>query len=695
VSKKKRVRKDIQKYFQAGRYWELLHLLEAEDIVSQNAEVHQQAWKIVIKQALQGKAAFEQFRREVGTLKSRPNDPDFRFLLHLKGIFDGSGPMGDAMEIKGLSPEGVKLRSHLATFEFPSALRARIEKLLKKFVATPGTITRRYFEQLAALLPVEELRRTASQTGVYIPSARDLNHKAAVAQGWDGLDVYRLKRLDSALQRLTGSLPTALREVLCFPFVYNIGVASRRLAPQASIHRAERLVGAIPFLLPGLAGGKFEEVKSKLMAGSGERVEDDPETLRRTAAGLSIEEKVSLLGSLRNRIGDHKARMPDFLDEDEDEDDFAESDEEAANQAQVLVILYRGLFDDISKRLPGMSQREKKELIRVMEPMLLRDLDFIFEALQGSPDCLSFLAAAIDSGCVGPRTGLLAVVAGGAFRDRDLSNRAENFLDGAESPTEADAVWLAREWSDFFYPSVRSLKPLLIRYGAERKLLAIFAFEIITRMDIALFEAVLERELPMGGLFNEIKKMLGGTGSSDLVTVRRELDALAGYEAMDAVRVFLQCHKNGRLSLEGRLCWYNAQYSLNGDWAWRVVSGDLERLERLRESGPFAFLLGFDGPLKGYSAITQAAVLFIQEHMDDSRTLSMDVLQPLIDQLLEQGGDGLASQNLLIRMEKHLATRVEAGEKAVQPLMEKIRRALRDLAKSEKKPPSKGRRRKR
>ncbi len=694
MSKKKRVRKDVQKYFQAGRYWELLHLLETEDIVSQNADIHQQAWKIVIKQALQGKTAFEQFRQEVGMLKSRPNDPDFRFLLHLKRIFEGGGSIEDAMEIKGLSPEGVKLRSHLAAFEFPSTLRARIEKLLKKFVATPGAITRRYFEQLAALLPVEELRTTASKTGAYIPLARDLNHKAAVAQGWDGLDLYRLKlkRLDSALQRLAGSLPPALLEVLCFPFVYNIGVASRRLAPQASLHRAERLVGAIPFLLPSLAGEKFEEVKRTLAVGSGERVEDNPEALRRTAPGLSLEEKVSLLGSLRNRIGDHKARMPDFLDEDEDEDDFVESDEEAANQAQVLVILYRGLFDDISKRLPGMSQREKKELVRVMEPMLLRDLDFIFEALEGSPDCLSFLAVAIDSGCVGPRTGLLAVVAGGAFRDRDLSKRAENFLDGAESPTEADAIWLARGWSDFFYPSVRSLKPLLIRYGAERKLLAIFVSEIITRMDIALFEAVLERELPMGGLFKEMKEMLGRTGSSELVTVRRELDALAGYEAMDAVRVFLQCHKNGRLSLEGRLCWYNAQYSSNGDWAWRVVSGDLERLERLQESGPFGFLLGFGGPLKGYSAITQAAVLFVQEHMDDSRTLSIDVLQPLIDQLLEQGGDGLAIQQLLIRMEKHLVERVEAGENAARPLHERIRRALQDLAKSAKKPPSRGRR---
>ncbi|MGD9505752.1 MAG: hypothetical protein AB7W37_12630 [Syntrophobacteraceae bacterium] len=695
MSKKKRVRKDVQKYFQAGRYWELLHLLEAEDIVSQNAEVHQQAWKIVIKQALQGNAAFEQFRREVGTLKSRPNDPDFRFLLHLKRIFEGGGSIEDAMEIKGLSSEGVKLRSHLATFEFPSALRARIEKLLKKFMATPGEITRRYFEQLAGLLPVEGLQKTASEIGGCIPSARDLNHKAAVAQGWDGLNIYRLKRLDSALQRLTGSLPPALREVLCFPFVYNIGVASRRLAPQASLHRAEQLVGAIPFLLPTLAGEKFEEVKRKLAVGSGEGVEDNPEALRRTAPGLSLEEKVSLLGSLRNRIGDHKARMPDFLDEDEDEDDFVESDEEAVNQAQVLVILYRGLFDDISKRLPGMSQREKKELIRVMEPMLLRDLDFIFEVLESSPGCLSFLAAVLDSGCVGLRAGLLAVVAGGAFRDRDLSNRAENFLDGAESPTEADAVWLAREWSDFFYPSVRSLKPLLIRYGAEKKFLAIFALEIITRMDMDLFGTVLERESPMGLLFDAMKDVLGNTGASDFATARRELDALAEYEAMDAVRVFLQCHKSGRLSQEGRLCWYNAQYSLNGDWAWRMVLGDLERLERLRASGPFAFLLGLGGPLNGYSAITQAAVLFVQEHMDDSRTLSIDVLQPLMDQLLVQGGDGLASQNLLIRMEKHLATRVEAGEKAVQPLMEKIRRALQDLAKSEKKTPSKGRRRKR
>jgi hypothetical protein len=89
VSKKKRVRRDIEKFSRVGRYWDLLRLLEGEGQVSAHAKEHQEAWQAVIKQALQQERAFTQFCQEVGTLKAYPNDPEFRFLMRIRGFIEG------------------------------------------------------------------------------------------------------------------------------------------------------------------------------------------------------------------------------------------------------------------------------------------------------------------------------------------------------------------------------------------------------------------------------------------------------------------------------------------------------------------------------------------------------------------------------------------------------------------------------
>jgi hypothetical protein len=110
-----------------------------------------------------------------------------------------------------------------------------------------------------------------------------------------------------------------------------------------------------------------------------------------------------------------------------------------------------------------------------MEPILFRDIDYIFDIMESSDVLLSLLDAAIGAGYAGTRMGLLAVLEGAHYRNGDLRNRAEKHLGHSAAPTLQDMEWLARKCSELYYPTARSLKPLLVRYWNEKTLLAVFA----------------------------------------------------------------------------------------------------------------------------------------------------------------------------------------------------------------------------
>jgi hypothetical protein len=692
VSKKKRVRRDIEKFSRVGRYWDLLRLLEDEGQVSAHAKEHQQAWKAVIKQALQQERGFTQFCREVGTLKGFPNEPDFRFLMRIRGFIEGRSSAEEVLELKGLTPDAEKLRSNFAACAASSMHQEKLGALLKKFLHEPDKITRRYFEQVAELVPVSSLGVSVNRVGESIALARRLNQKAAVARGWDGIDSNRLARLDGHLLRASQSLPQALTEVLLHPLVHNLAVMCRRLAPEASSNRAAQLVRAIPFLLPRLAGEKFQEVESKLLINRGEWVKgsaSDLKALQQKVEGLSIEEKVILLNGLRLRVQNRPSRKPgfedlDFFDDDDDNDtdEFLEEEKSAeVDLAQALLLLHRSVLTDISRRLPELSLRDRKELVRVMEPILFHDLDYILDAMEDADDLLSLLDAAIGAGCAGTRMGLLAVLAGAFYRNGDLRKRADKLLDQSPAPTLQDMEWLAREWSEFYSPSARSLKPLMVRYQNEKALLAVFAAQLCSLAEFDLVESMLKTDLLR--LPVALLKLIGLPKAEEPGILRRELEALSEYAVLDSARHFLRCYADDRLTRDGHLCWLNALHSLQPEEVWGVALAELRRYRDIDARGHNLL------PLKALHTLfadkVEAAMLFMQEHLDELVTLSMDTLAPLLEEVLERSRILPAHQTLLIRLEKLCAERVAAGGPAARMVMEKIRQTLQELARPDKK----------
>ena len=187
----------------------------------------------------------------------------------------------------------------------------------------------------------------------------------------------------------------------------------------------------------------------------------------------------------------------------------------------------------------------------------------------------------------------------------------------------------------------------------------------------------------LAGLPFSLSEILRRRKSKEQGILHRELDALAEYQVLDAARHMLRCYPDGRLTLEGHLCWLNALHATTPEGVWAFALAELERYMRLSAKG------GDLLPLEAFETIladkVKAVLLFMQEHPDDLATLSMDTLGPLLDALLKHPKVLLAHHTLLIRLEKLLAERFERGEDSVRPLMGRIKQTLQALARPEKK----------
>ncbi|MHC1741818.1 MAG: hypothetical protein AB9873_02160 [Syntrophobacteraceae bacterium] len=699
MSKKKRVRRDIEKFYRAGRYWELIRLLEGEDLVSAHSKEHQEAWKAVIKRALVDERSFQQFGPEAATLKVLPSSPDFRLLMGLSRAIEDVEPPEDLFKLNGLSSEAERLRSRFASFVSSRFQREKLKGVLTKFIREPEKITRRYFEDVADLIPARSIAATVRDMGACIPLARRFNSKAAVAAGWDGVHLSKLAHLDTGVKQICFALPDSMVDILLHPFLQNLAVMCRRLAPEATFNRASELVGVMPFLLRRLAGQKFEEVESKLLMSRGEWVGEGHEDFGgfvKKVELLSLEEKVALLNTFGRRARDILSEDSDFDDEDffDDEEDDAFPDEEASEihlMALSLLALHTSVLTDIKARYPKLTPREKKELTRVMEPVLIRDFDVILDALEDLEVLVDFLLTAIEAGCAGTRLTLLAVLAGARYHRGDLRRRAEKYLDQLPAVTREDLKWICHEWGELFYPKVQTLKPLLVRFQDQGLLLDVFVNHLCKSVEFNLIEYMLKTEfsrLPLA-----LRSLFPTRKPEEPEILRRELAAFTEHRVLDPVRLLLGCYADGLLTTDAHLCWLKAYHSLKGEDVWDFALQEIRRYREADERG--RIVAGMRSMRTLQSDKIDATLLFMQEHLDDLSRLSTDVAGPLLEELLRRPEMPVSHHPLLIRLEKVMAQRVEAGEEAARSMRDEIRRVLKELAKAEAQKPPKSRKRKR
>jgi hypothetical protein len=124
-------------------------------------------------------------------------------------------------------------------------------------------------------------------------------------------------------------------------------------------------------------------------------------------------------------------------------------------------------------------------------------------------------------------------------------------------------------------------------------------------------------------------------------------------------------------------------YSVQGAKVWEEAAADLRRYRTLDKKSRRMV------PLESFQTLfrekAEATLLFMAEHLDELATLPVEKIEPFLNEILNSSAMTIDHHGLFIRLEKLLAERVSAGEETVRPLMDKTRKALKDLAKSEKK----------
>jgi hypothetical protein len=683
VSKKKRVRRDLEKLFRTGRYWEFLRLVEEGDLRSAQAGECKEAWKLLVRQALMRQEAFADFCREVGTLKVHPAFPDFQLLMHLRKTLSSEGPASPWPSLKGLSPEAERLRGGFEQYTGFQGREEKLKRVLGKFLATPEKITRRVYEDLAEVSRLPDFARQVSALGELIPAYRQLNQKTAVSRGRLGVDYGHLKHLDRLLQNRSRQLPAATREILLFPFVDQLSIMVRRLAPELKPAEAAGLLRSVPFLLPSLAGERAGELQKKLLFEQSNGIAPadlEMKALQQEVPDWSFEEKLTFLGKIRLLLRKTSASSRDanpstmFLDEVEP----GAEDDDADRFATVVVFLYQNILAEISRRSGEISSRDRKELIKVMEPTILQDLDLLIDAMGGPEPLIRFLDAAMAAKCAGTKLGLFGLLVSGAFRDRDLQKRSSALLDQSPPATTQDMQWLADEWEDLYFPHAQALAPLLTRYEDNLPLLLPLATRLCAILEASLLEATVFDDL-VGFPFGP-KKAPRHAVSEDVAIFRRHLEALAPHKELDLVRLYLRCHVDGRLTSEAQRCWLKGLFAMNLSGFWDFIQADLTKaLTLINEAEDVLFRT--TSIRKVADARIEAILLFLFEHFAGMSTEETGFVERLLDPLLAQPNLLSKHHSLLIRLNNLLVEKSPGPQsEAARSLHRKIMKALRHLS---------------
>jgi hypothetical protein len=84
----------------------------------------------------------------------------------------------------------------------------------------------------------------------------------------------------------------------------------------------------------------------------------------------------------------------------------------------------------------------QRELVKVMEPTLLQDLDVLIDFIGGPEPLIRFLDAAMTAKCARTRLALFGLLVSGAFRNRDLRKKS---LAEIRNLALTQALWGASE----------------------------------------------------------------------------------------------------------------------------------------------------------------------------------------------------------------------------------------------------------
>jgi len=653
-ARQKRLQKELRNLLSAGRYWEWLEAVETNGQVQEFKAEWRDAWQTLARRAFRDPQKLEEFQHRSEGLKDKSDLPDVRFLLNLTQFIDEENRPEALAPIPGMSLPAELIRKRALAWKREDFPRQRLQVSLEALIQYPQKVTKKTYEALAAQLRATSFAPPIIQLGGTLSVLSPLGRAAGRTQRW------RCERIESAVKIASDKLPPSLFEILVFPFLHRLnGIVQRWLQSPGKERALGEAVSSMPLLFSMLRGEKREQGNQKSIDSQA----TDLKHVREIAASTDLDAKIVLLAKLRS-AEKKEIRKP--------------------LPYEAVTTLYKGILFDLRVMRSGLAQAEKENLSRVIESVLMRDLQFLWNELPESEnDFIGILMMAAEAGCLGRRMAALSLVLAERRGNRDLRQAAQALLAAQGKPSREDVLWVMGLFVERIFPRVTALRSLLRLWDPEDPMIeeigraiwseAIRDLAYATSLKIAPFPFL----LPGEDASREMRR--------DLQTLRSELSSTMEWKPFERMAQFLHCFPENAITDKGLVSYLEKVYEAN-----RSLLPIIEMMEGLTPPpemfnpllDDFAPPRSSEGDFSGLERIFRD---FLLDHWEEMKVIELNVVGRLVEALLRKG-EKPRDASLLVRLSNLLEERFRKGEKEAADLQRRVMDCLLRIRRRRRKP---------
>jgi len=464
---KKRLAKELDKLWRAGKYWDWLEQVHAADLVKEFSSQWQEAWQVLSRQALRLPKHLDEFCQRLATLPQAPDLPDILFIRELAAVLAGSPISSQLGQLAGLSPAAQLLRTRLLEWQPNPKAERKIQRLARLCLQQPEQVTGKTYDDLAAAVHPNPLAKLLNLLSVAINRLRRLNRKT-------GISVSTLQQieddwhfLDKELQGLTQAVVPLVRDVLLYPLCSQIWECVRNAWENDRMEIIVHLTTYLPYLAGLTFGPNLGDLKlyAQQYAHSLPRENELIKQLRESHS-QDVESKALALGRARNILKEQVS-----FDRNNLEINFSQT--------------YLAFLRDLARLQPTLAAREQIELQRTLDRILIED----WQLFLNEPEEETFLNLALRSGAGGARISIVALWRQEIHLEPDLLKLARQNLREQPYPGDEIILHLLNLPGVLPFPEVHRLKPVFQAYPQEQKLRQLVVDRVTQTLNITLWLA--------------------------------------------------------------------------------------------------------------------------------------------------------------------------------------------------------------
>ena len=646
----RRIKKELEKLWRKGRYWDWLALVEKENLHRDHAREEQEAWMSLVKKALRLPANLQEFWAHLPSVKRYPTLPDFQCLRLLGDFVSGKEVRGELAALRNLTFPAESLRQKAFSWQDEFFPEEKIRIFFITFLHHPEKVTWKDYQSLSSLAEGTALGAEVAALGSRFDGVRGLNRKTGGRKRLGAEKLRKVAEADRVLKEASKVLAPQLQEILFYPFLFQVHSFFRQGAEKEAAPVLLRVASSMPFMFLKAAGEKGREFQKHLL-GAGSTLSDLDRSYLAKIPGASLEEKAALVN-----------RMRSLLQKEAREEHFEEFRK-----------LYQGLLADLAARRESLPERERRELGRVMGSSILRDLPSLWSDPDDPGQLMDLLKPMAAIGLGNGKIAVLGLILAEKFRDPDLKKEAQDSLKAQAGPTEEDILWFLNSFPELFSPEVGSLKPLVEVGGTDAAFIPALVERVREEVEIFLITHAAGRRAQ--GPFAFLSELTAEDFKAVFTTWRRELATLKVYPPFFPLQEYLACFPEGYFTQKGFQRYLGLRYEREKGLDWFIPELEKNRMQSLLGKQFLEDSL-LPLPIEGILRDRERALfLFLEERFEGLKTANLDTLGKLAELLLARKPT-VTEGNLLIRISNLLGERLSEGDNRAHALREKIMRRL-------------------